>query len=93
MIAIKSIPVRVATIASGSYAVWTVVWWLIAQFAGGEAAISAAIVLTVTGLPSTLMAVPGNAQSSQLVVAGLLGLVQWGTLAYWIAHMRSNRPK
>lgn len=80
------------------YGAWVCVWFGIAGYGAlftghGEYGVSSHLWLTISGVPASLLSwlVTPNGTVAGTVVAGLLGLVQWGAVAEVAARHGARR--
>ena len=82
------------------YGVWFLFWLSIASYGAlftnhGEYGISAHLWLILSGLPNSLfsLSIKPNGSVFAVVVAGVIGLLQWCILAEVIAKQEINRSQ
>jgi len=83
---------RVTILVAAGYLAWVVVCVFITVLKIGDAGVNAHLALVFTGLPSALLSlVLPNGTLLAVLVAGLLGIVQWAAVAELIHRWASQR--
>lgn len=76
-----------------AYAAWSAFWVGVCAFPIAEECVSATLVLYVTGFPLALLTFPMGSTLVHVVIAGVLGTLQWGVLAAWLMRTRVRKTE
>jgi hypothetical protein len=74
-----------------AYAAWCAFWVGVCAFPVAEECVSATLVLYVTGFPLALLTLPMGSTISHVVIAAVLGAIQWGVLTVLFVRRRSRQ--
>jgi hypothetical protein len=74
-----------------AYVAWSAFWVGVCAFPVAEECVSATVVLYVTGFPLALLTAPMGSTILHVVIAALLGAIQWGFLAAMFFRNRAKK--
>jgi hypothetical protein len=74
-----------------AYVAWSAFWVGVCAFPIAEECVSATMVLYVTGFPLALVTFPMGSTVMHVVIAGILGALQWGVLTAFLMRARVKK--